>query len=323
MNLPSFPPLEQDALVKIALRFGVSPHRISRLPQIGICNAIFALGEDLILRVPRAHEAYTAAIRREAVAVPLARGVGVKTPALIAFDDSLKTLPVPFGIWERVRGDTLGLLDLEPEETPQVWRAVGADLGRLHLGVLPRHELTPLEPPPMPKTETLAAQLERDGWIGLGEARWLTRWAGQLELRGGAVQRRFLHGDLQATNIMVSPARDPAAKEYLALLDWGACGWGDVAWDFVGVPLRAIPFLLEGYREVNTTSNAGLEARILRRHIEIGLFLMGRGAQPGTSWAERPFGMILEVMRFLQTAPEPWHGLQSHLLEASNLEGTA
>jgi Phosphotransferase enzyme family len=317
LNLPDFPLLERDALVRIAWRFGVSPDRISSLPQVGICNAIFALGDDLILRVPSAHEAHTSAIRREAVTVPLAREVSVKTPALVAFDDSLATLPVPFGIWERVKGDTLGLLDLEPDETPQVWRAVGADLGRLHTRFLPRHELTPLEPPPMPTIEVLAGQLEREGWIGLGEARWLTRWAEQLEVRGGAVQRRFLHGDLQATNIMVSPTR-----EYLALLDWGACGWGDAAWDFVGLPLRAIPFLLEGYREINKTPDAGLEARILRRHIEIGLFLMTRGAQPGKSWAERPFGMILEVMRFLQSAPEPWHGLQSHLLEALNLEVT-
>jgi hypothetical protein len=33
--------------------------------------------------------------------------------------------------------------------------------------------------------------------------------------------------------------------------------------------------------------------------------------------------MILEIMRFLQTAPEPWQGLQSHRLERTNLELTA
>ncbi len=305
MNLPDFPRFDDETLETIGSKFGVSLNAIARLPQVGICNAIFALGDDLILRVPRAHEAYTAAIHREAVAVGLARAAGVCTPALVAFDDSLNTLPVPFGVWERVRGDTLGLLELEPEDVVPVWQAVGADLGRLHVALRPRPELNALEPPPMPEPDVLAGQLERDGWIASSEVRWLTRWAQHLESCGGAAQRRFLHGDLQATNIVVSPER-----EYRALLDWGACGWGDAAWEFLGVPLRAIPFVLEGYRTVNTAPDDGLEARIVRRHLQIGLYLMGRGAQPQTSWAERPFGMVLEVMRFLQDAPEPWRGLR-------------
>jgi hypothetical protein len=41
-----------------------------------------------------------------------------------------------------------------------------------------------------------------------------------------------------------------ASREYLALLDWGSAGCGDVAWGFAGVPLRAAPWLLAGYRAV-------------------------------------------------------------------------
>ena len=54
--------------------------------------------------------------------MPAARAAGVRTPALVAFDDSLQLLPVPYAIYERVRGETLGALDLGPEDTPRAWQ---------------------------------------------------------------------------------------------------------------------------------------------------------------------------------------------------------
>ena len=38
--------------------------------------------------------------------------------------------------------------------------------------------------------------------------------------------------------------------ELLALIDWGDAGWGDPTFDFAQIPLLAIPYVLEGYREV-------------------------------------------------------------------------
>ena len=40
-------------------------------------------------------------------------------------------------LYERVPGETLGLFDLEPEATPNVWRALGRDLARLHTFITP------------------------------------------------------------------------------------------------------------------------------------------------------------------------------------------
>jgi hypothetical protein len=98
---------------------------------------------------------------------------------------------------------------------------------------------------------------------------------------------------------------------YLALIDWGACGWGDAAHDFAGIPLRAIPFMLEGYREVAPLpEDDTAEARILWRHLQISLYLLGRPPQPGLSWAERPAAMLLEIMRFFLGSPgRPWMDL--------------
>jgi aminoglycoside phosphotransferase (APT) family kinase protein len=71
-------------------------------------------GGEYVLRVPRDAPPFIAALRKESVAVPAAKAAGVRTPTLRAFDDSLDLLPVPYAIYERVRGETLGLLDLEP-----------------------------------------------------------------------------------------------------------------------------------------------------------------------------------------------------------------
>ena len=52
------------------------------------------------------------------------------------------------------------------------------------------------------------------------------------------------------------------------------------------------------------------EARILWRHLQISLYLLGRAPQPGLSWAERPAAMLLEIMRFFLGSPgRPWTDL--------------
>src|SRR5262249_31145996 len=132
MKLPAFPKVSARVLQAVSDYHGLGTRRFSRLPEIGIFNAVYALGDDLVLRIPRIHPAFVSAARKESVASPAARAVGVRTPALIAFDDTLNLLPVPYTIYERVHGATLGLLDHEPTDTPDMWREIGRDLARLH-----------------------------------------------------------------------------------------------------------------------------------------------------------------------------------------------
>jgi Ser/Thr protein kinase RdoA (MazF antagonist) len=114
------------------------------------------------------------------------------------------------------------------------------------------------------------------------------------------IRHRFLHGDTQATNVMVRAG----SLEYVAVLDWGNAGWGDAAWDFAGVPLRVVPSMLEGYRSVTPLDGEETtEARILWRHLQLSLFLLRRKPQPDRSWAERPLAMLLDVFRFLLQSP--------------------
>jgi aminoglycoside phosphotransferase (APT) family kinase protein len=305
MKLPAFPKVSTKILLAIAERHDVDSRTFSRLPEVGIFNAIYTLGSDIILRIPRNHPAFTAAARKEALAGPAARAAGVRTPALVAFDDTLDLLPVPYTLYERIHGATLGLLDCEPGATPGVWREIGRDLALLHTRVVDAGALAEITGDMLPDPRHLLAEIAQEGYFTAMEARWLMGWLDRLAPAALApIPRRFLHGDLQTTNVMVRAD----SLEYLALLDWGSAGWGDPAWDFAGVPLRAAPWLLAGYRDVAPLDNdATAEARILWRHLHLALFNLRRGPLPQRSWAERPMTMLLEIMRFLIEAPgESW-----------------
>ncbi len=300
-SLPDFPEFNPEILRSIARRHGLDAHDFSVLPETGVFNAIYLLGGDYILRIPRRHPAFVAAAHKEAIAVPAARDAGVRTPSMLAFDDSLELLPVPYSIYERVHGETLGLLDRDPADAPEVWRELGSDLALLHTKVEDGGLIADLELEEMPDPRPWPGELAAEGYFSATEALWLSGWLERLAPAAlGPVPRRFLHGDSQATNVLVREG----SLDYVAVIDWGGAGWGDPAWDFAGVPLRVVPFMLEGYRKIAPVEDEeSAEARILWRHLQLSLYLLRREPQPGRSWAERPLSMLLEVMRFLLGSP--------------------
>ena len=238
MRLPDHVPVSADAARAIAARHGLGDRALVRLADTGIINAVYLLGDDLVLRVPRDHPGHVAQARAESVAIPAARAAGVRTPALIAYDDACDLLPVPYLIVERA----LSHLDLEPGQTPDVWREVGRDLALLHTSADRAGPVGEVWVRPDPRE--LVAQRAADGWFTTLEARWLGAWLDRLAaaaLPGPAVER-LLHRDAQATNVIVRQE----SLAYVAILDWGCGGRGDPAWDFFGMPLRAVPFLLDG-----------------------------------------------------------------------------
>jgi len=274
MHLPDFPEVSADTVRMIADQHGMGVHTFSRLPSIGVFNAIYLLDDDLVLRVPRNHPTFVAALAKEAIAVPAARAAGVHTPSLVAFDDSLTLLPVPYAVYERVHGEPLEQHETGPREAPAAYRALGRDLARLHGGVRPEGPAGRLGAPNLPQDDPrpLPEHLAAAGYFSVVEARWLGQWlerlAPLLQMPGA---QRFLHGDTQATNILVRPG----SLDYLALVDWGGCGWGDPALDFSGMPLRAVPHVLAGYRELAALpDDETAEARILRYHLHFALVNM-------------------------------------------------
>jgi aminoglycoside phosphotransferase (APT) family kinase protein len=69
-------------------------------------------------------------------------------------------------------------------------------------------------------------ELESGGVLIRSHARWFSKWLERLApVALAPVKSRFLHNDLQSSNIMVNAG----THNYLAMIDWGDAGWGDPA----------------------------------------------------------------------------------------------
>lgn len=154
----------------IAARHGLGSRALAPIAHAGIINAVYQLGDDLVLRVPRNHPVHIEQARVEAVAIRAARNAGVRTPALLAYDDACDLLPVPYLLVERVDGRTLAALDLQPGATPDLWRELGRELARLHTSAGPAQALG--EPWIRDDPRVLAERRASDGCILWRHLQW-------------------------------------------------------------------------------------------------------------------------------------------------------
>jgi aminoglycoside phosphotransferase (APT) family kinase protein len=235
-----------DPVSDILADHGISDSWIA-LEATGIANRIYAT-RNVVLRIATDHPDAVPDARTESVAAPVARAAGLPVPSLLAFDDSRRLIDRPYSLWERVRGETLGVFAPAPESVPDTWRAVGRELAELHTRVSqcpdphgwldqPERDMT---------VDHMLATLDSRLLPASIDAAAIEEWIRALRpLVVGPTERRFLHNDVHAMNLMC--ARDASL---LAIIDWGDAGWGDPVLEFAQVPLAAVPFVLEGYRDV-------------------------------------------------------------------------
>jgi aminoglycoside phosphotransferase (APT) family kinase protein len=164
---------------------------------------------------------------------------------MIAFDDTGMLWPHPYSLWERVHGETLGVLARPATQLKETWRAVGRELAFLHTRVCDCHD--PLGYLDAPERDLgLEAQIEdlqRKGLIERGKATAAALLLAELRpLLGVGKERCFLHNDLHDMNLMCT-----SEDTFLALIDWGDAGWGDSSLDFAKVPIDAMEYVLQGY----------------------------------------------------------------------------
>jgi aminoglycoside phosphotransferase (APT) family kinase protein len=252
-------PLEQAPFLELAdeqLRaiadchgIAVGAEEVHRLDSMGIVHSIYALGDDLVIRVPKLHPGALADAYTGSVAAPAAVSAGVSTPRLVVFDESLDIVPVPYSIFERVHAEPLSVrLDADPLKYRSIWHELGREIATLHAnvttvpdphGYLEQHHR-------IHDPDRLVAELERDGYLGNEAAPWVRDVLERLRssIRPPDVYRRFIHGDVTATNVLV---RDDT---FQSIIDWDDGGWGDPAMDLVSLPLRVVDAALAGYRSV-------------------------------------------------------------------------
>ncbi|QFY07546.1 phosphotransferase [Nonomuraea phyllanthi] len=305
--------LEYDAsdetLAAIAARHGVAAERVRPLPA-GVANRVFLLGDDLVLRIPRA-ERFLPDLVKEAAVIPVAVRAGVRTPEVVAFDDTCSAVGVPYMVLARARGTDLAGLDLPAGVTDPVLQQVGRELARLH-------RLSPATAPALPAVPVedgavdpwvLTGRLREDGWVDADAARWLCGWFDRLSAHLPADPPVVLvHGDIAPQNLLVSPG----TGRLDGIVDWGDAQWADPATDFAKIPLTGIPAMLEGYRQETASASPAWEARVLWFHL---VWALGRLADPvprpgERHWTAPPAGRLLGLLRFFASGPPaPWDDL--------------
>jgi aminoglycoside phosphotransferase (APT) family kinase protein len=276
-------PVDDRTLRAIADRHEIPWQGATRLPSPGVINVVYGLGPDVVLRVPRDHPIHVRQAEMEARTIPRVVAAGVTTPPLLAYDDTLDLLPVPYLLVSRVEGRDLESRGEDPSDVPDVLQAVGRDLAKVHAldgGGAPTA--------PTFDVHALIEQRVEEGWLSTYETGWLHAWADDLDVPRGVPC--LVHGDIQLSNVLVDDE-----LRYVALLDWGCATTGARSIDFMPLPLRAVPPLLAGYREAGGVVD---ERRILWGRLVMMLSELRRGAEPGTSWGERPVAWLADMLGF-------------------------
>lgn len=215
------------------------------LPSLGLANRVYATA-DVVLRVATDHPEGFCDARTESVAAPAAHRAGVRTPRLLAFDDSGALIDRPYSVWERVHAETLGLAALSMRQHERVWHDVGRELARLHEQVIACDDPNGyLDSPGLePDLTPTLTQLATTGHVPTKQLDAIARLLDRLapHVHGAAAARCFVHNDLHAFNVMCT-----TDGELRALIDWGDAGWGDPVLDLVAIPPNMLQAVIAGY----------------------------------------------------------------------------
>ena len=289
------PPPGPEVISTLFQRHGV-PGAWAPLEATGIANYIYAT-EDVVLRLATDHSEGVRDARTESVAAPVVYAAGIRTPRMLAWDDSREIVDGPYSLWERVHAETLGLYLPDARMAQAAWRELGAEIALLHetVTVCPDPNGWLDEPgygDPRDHLETAA----RTGLVAAEDCASVGRWLRHLEPFAVAPPRvRFLHGDLHSMNVMCTKEGHLAA-----VIDWGDAGWGDIAFDFSDTPAHAFEAMLDGYSEraPEAAADGTLRGRILWARLSRLLARVAWG-----NWEE---ARMRELLEFAADPPARW-----------------
>lgn len=251
------------ALSAIARTHGFAPPSAMPVPWTGGTGQVFPCG-DVVIKIPFDLPSEIQSVTVDAGVVPIARSLGVLAPALVAFDDSLAILPVPFAVFERVHGAvTLDVRRDAGRSVEEGWEEAGRQIARVHGVRDPAEVPSPLRTfrqSPEVDPRPWVTEFHEAGVLDESDARWLHDLLDTLAPDALAdVPLALCHGDVNATNVLI----DEVSGRFRALIDWAGAGWLDPAWDFAGVSLDIVPAMLAGHRSVAPLMGDGAaEARI-------------------------------------------------------------
>lgn len=210
------------------------------VPSGGTANAIFRLGPDLSVRLPRLEGALGEASKEQTWLAELAPQLPLAIPVVVEMGDPAEDYPWPWSVYRWIDGEEAHL--------EQLWdpHRAAADLGRF---VAALQSVDPTGgPPPGPHNWFRGVPLEardemtRTALTVLGTSvdagAVLSAWQAAIDAPAWRGPGRWIHGDLIDGNLLAADGR------LTAVIDFGCLGVGDpacdvmAAWTFLGPGVR-------------------------------------------------------------------------------------
>jgi aminoglycoside phosphotransferase (APT) family kinase protein len=215
---------------------------LAAVPSAGTDNAVFRLGQDLAVRLPRIHWAVDDARKEHKFLPELAPYLPLQIPEPLEKGVPGEGYPWPWSIYRWLEGEDATLARIADR------RQLAEDLARfvvaLHqidtVELLPTGDLSSNRGGPLSARDaaTRAAIGELNGMIDVA----LVTAAWEAALRTPSAQSRpvWIHGDLKPGNLLATNGR------LTGVIDWGGLALGDpavdliVAWNFLPAEAREV-----------------------------------------------------------------------------------
>ena len=215
----------------------------------GTVNAMFRLGEELAVRMPRTAE-WAGDLGREREWLPLLRDrLTLQVPQPVAFGEPTREYPLPWAVYRWVDGDQYAdaLVDDEVAAADDLARFVR----ELRAGPVDDAPATGRRPLAELDAPTRAAVVEAGHLLDTSAV--LAAWERALEAPVFGGPKVWIHTDLLRPNLLVRGGR------LAAVIDFGAVGVGDPAADVIAAWAVFGPAGRERYREALDVDDATWE----------------------------------------------------------------
>jgi aminoglycoside phosphotransferase (APT) family kinase protein len=195
---------------------------IERIRSAGTDNAMFRLGDDMVVRLPRQPSAVSQVEREHRWLPRIARSLPLAVPTPLAKGTFADGFPWPWSVYGWLEGETATIDRIRDADE------AAADLAAF---IVALHAIDPGGGPPGGRGEPLATRDEEvrdaiaalDGMLDTGAA--TAAWEAALQVPEWAGPPMWLHGDLLSQNLLAVDGR------LRAVIDWGGVGIGDPACD--------------------------------------------------------------------------------------------
>jgi aminoglycoside phosphotransferase (APT) family kinase protein len=210
---------------------------VRRVPSAGTDNAMFRLGDDLVVRMPRIGWAVADVAREQTWLPRLAPFLPVSIPEPVALGEPAAGYPWPWSVYRWLEGENPAVGEVAA--LPGLAIEIAAFVDSLHRAAVPDGPACARGGPLAEREAEVRAAVSTLRGV-LDAAAVTAVWDRALAAPPWSAPRVWSHGDLSPLNLLVRNGH------LSAVIDFGCVGVGDPAcdlipaWNLLDVPARAI-----------------------------------------------------------------------------------